>query len=210
MAATKFGFLVRHFSTSTVAAAKLINPPIHIFGVEGRYAHALYSAAMKEKKLESVEKELKSFAELMKKEPKLAEFVVNPSIQRTVKRVALTKILEGQKFSSIVVNTFAALADNGRMNKIGSVLNSFNKIMSAHRGEVMCSVTTAKPLDQGHLRELQTALEAFIQKGETLKLETKVDPSLIGGMVVTIGDKYVDMSMATKIKTYTNLIRQAV
>jgi F-type H+-transporting ATPase subunit O len=185
-------------------------PPIHIFGVEGRYAHALYSAAMKEKKLETVEKELKSFAELMKKEPKLAEFVANPSVQRTVKREALSKILQGQKFSNIVVNTFAALAENGRMNKVGGVLNSFNKIMSAHRGEVLCSVTTAKPLDQGHLKELRTALEAFLQKGETLQLETKVDPSLIGGMVVTIGDKYVDMSMATKIKTYTNLIRQAV
>jgi F-type H+-transporting ATPase subunit O len=178
--------------------------------MEGRYAHALYSAAVKEKKLEAVEKELKSFAELLKKEQKLAEFVANPSIQRTVKQETLSKILQGQKYSSLTVNTFAALADNGRLAKVGSILNAFNKIMSAHRGEVMCSVTTAKPLEQGHLKELRTALEAFLQKGEILQLEAKVDPSLIGGMVVTIGDKYIDMSMATKIKTYTNLIRQAV
>jgi F-type H+-transporting ATPase subunit O len=122
----------------------------------------------------------------------------------------LSKILQGQKYTSLTVNTFAALAENGRLNKVNGVLSSFSKIMSAHRGEVMCTVTSAKPLEQGHLKELKGALEAFLQKGETLQLETKVDPGLIGGMVVTIGDKYIDMSMATKIKTYTNLIRQAV
>jgi F-type H+-transporting ATPase subunit O len=211
MATRRFGTsLVRKFSTSTNFHSKLVTPPIHLFGIEGRYAHALYSAASKEKKLDIVEKDIKDLQTVLKKDVKLAEFMANPVIKRNVKRDALVAAFTKKSYSNITVNLFASLADNGRLNKMNGVFGAFNKLMSAHRGEVLCTVTTAKPLDQAYLTELRTALEAFLKKGEVLQLETKVDPALIGGMVVNIGDKYVDMSTATKIKTYTNLIKQAV
>lgn len=59
-------------------------------------------------------------------------------------------------------------------------------------------------------KELQTVLKAFAKKGENIILELKVDPSIIGGMIVSIGDKYVDMSVASKIKKYTQVIQAAV
>jgi len=146
----------------------------------------------------------------LKKDVKLAEFMANPVVKRNEKREILVAAFKKKNYSNITVNLFASLADNGRLNKLNSVFGAFSKLMSAHRGEVLCTVTTAKPLDQAYLTELKTALEAFLQKGEILQLETKVDPGLIGGMVVNIGDKYVDMSTATKVKMYTNLIKQAV
>jgi len=210
MASGKFGLCLRKFSTSTAVRSSLAKPPIHLFGIEGRYAHALFSAATKEKKLEVVEKDLKDIQALLKKEVKLAEIMANPTIKRNEKRDFLKSQFTKKNYSSITVNLFAAMADNGRLNKLGSILNAFEKMMSAHRGEVICEVTTAKPLDAAYMKELRTALEAFLKKGEVLQLTTKVDPSLIGGMVVNLGDKYVDMSTSTKIKTYTNLIREAV
>jgi len=211
MAAVRYGGnLVRRFSTSSAVQSKLVQPPIHVFGIEGRYAHALYSAASKEKKLDIVEKDMKDIQGLVKKDVKLAEFMANPTIKRNQKRDVITAALTKKNYSNITVNLFGALADNGRLNRLNSVLGAFDKIMSAHRGEVQCVVTTAKALDQAQLGELKTALQGFTKKGEILQLETKVDPTLIGGMVVTIGDKYVDMSMATKLKLYTNIIKQAV
>jgi len=65
-------------------------------------------------------------------------------------------------------------------------------------------------LDAAEQQELKKTLQAFSKKGETIKLELKVDQSLIGGMIVSIGDKYVDMSVATKIKKYTEIIQSAV
>lgn len=59
-------------------------------------------------------------------------------------------------------------------------------------------------------KDLQAALAAFTKKGEKILLTKKIDPSILGGMVVSIGDKYVDMSIATKIKLYTSVIKQAV
>nr|AOR07095.1 mitochondrial ATP synthase subunit OSCP-like precursor [Mesenchytraeus antaeus] len=202
--------LIRQFTTSVAGRAKLVPPPIHLFGIEGRYAHALYSAASKEKKLEIVEKEIKEIQSTLKTDVKLREFMTNPVVKRSDKRDTLQLTFKKKNYANVTVNLLAALAENGRLNKLNGVFNAFDKLMSAHRGEVICVVTTAKPLEQGHLKELRTALEAFLKKGEVLQLETKVDPSIIGGMVVNIGDRYVDMSTATKIKTYTNLIQEAV
>nr|AOR07094.1 mitochondrial ATP synthase subunit OSCP-like precursor [Mesenchytraeus solifugus] len=211
MASRRFGSsLIRQFSTTVAAQGKLISPPIHLFGIEGRYAHAIYSAASKEKKLDVVEKEIKEIKGILKTDVRLREFMANPVVKRSDKRDTLALTFKTKNYASVTVNLLAALAENGRLNMLNGVFNAFDKLMSAHRGEIICVVTTAKPLDQGHLKELTTALEAFLKKGEVLQLETKVDPSLIGGMIVNIGDRYVDMSTATKIKTYTNLIQEAV
>ncbi|KYO22796.1 ATP synthase subunit O, mitochondrial [Alligator mississippiensis] len=82
--------------------------------------------------------------------------------------------------------------------------------MSAYRGEVLCSVTTAQPLDEASLAELKTTLNSFLAKGEILKLETKTDASILGGMIVSIGERYVDMSTKTKIQKLTRIMKEAV
>ncbi|KAK3577392.1 hypothetical protein CHS0354_032240 [Potamilus streckersoni] len=203
------GQLVRQFSSSAVRH-KLVYPPIQVYGVEGRYATALFSAASKEKKLDAVEKELDSLRELMKKDVRFTEFLLNPSLKRKDKIDTLRDAMAKQKFSSLTTNLLATMAENGRLKKIGSVFTSFDKLMSAVRGEIICTVTTAKPLDAAGEKELRSTLQEFVKKEEKVNLEMRVDPSIIGGMIVSIGDKYVDMSMATKIKTYTNLIKEAV
>ncbi|RUS90852.1 hypothetical protein EGW08_001359 [Elysia chlorotica] len=210
MATNQFTQMVRHFSSSAVRAAKLVQPPIQVFGVEGRYATALYSAASKTSKLEAVEKELSALQADIQKDRRLLEFLSDPSQKRTQKRAAVQNMMKQRKCTDLTTNLFVTLADNGRIKKTPQVLSAFNKIMSAHRGEVICSVVTAKVLDEASMKELRAALQAFLKKGQSLQLQTEVDPSLIGGMKVTIGDRFVDMSMANKIKTYTNLIKQAV
>ncbi|MBN3277398.1 ATPO synthase, partial [Polyodon spathula] len=80
--------------------------------------------------------------------------------------------------------------------------------LTAHRGEVLCSITTTQPLDEASLAELKNALNGFLQKGETLQLETKSDPSVLCRMIVSIGNKYVDMSTKTKIQKLTKIMRE--
>ena len=82
--------------------------------------------------------------------------------------------------------------------------------MSAHKGEVNAKVTTAKQLDNAQLKELQTVLQAFVKTGNSLKLETKVDPTLIGGMVVELGDRYIDLSISTRLRTYSDIVKETL
>lgn len=210
MAAVRFSVVARHFSTSVRNQASLIQPPVAVFGIEGRYATALYSAAYKEKKLDAIETELKKLNELLKKDTKLTEFILNPLINKFIKRDQLVTIFKKQNFSNLTVNLISALTENARLSNLNGVLNTFSNIMSAYRGEVLCEVVTAKPLETAQLKDLEMALQGFLKKGEKLILNSKINPSLIGGMVISIGDKYIDMSMATKIKNYTNLIKQSI
>ncbi|KAM3866594.1 ATP synthase peripheral stalk subunit OSCP, mitochondrial [Diretmus argenteus] len=208
MAALVLGQQVRQFSTSVVRpAARLVKPPIQVYGVEGRYATALFSAASKQTKLDQVEQELGKVSGLIK-DPKLSSIVMNPHVKRSIKLKTFNDALTKAKVSQITVNLINVLADNGRLPITGDVITAFGKMMSAHRGEVICSVTTAQPLDQANLADLTVALKGFLQKGETIKLETKSDPSILGGMIVSIGDKYVDMSTKTKIQKLTKLIKE--
>jgi F-type H+-transporting ATPase subunit O len=75
---------------------------------------------------------------------------------------------------------------------------------------VIQCVSFLQPLDDALKTELEAALKSFLQQGQKLLLTVKVDPAIIGGLVVSIGDKYVDMSIASKIKKYTDIITAAV
>ncbi|KAK2527179.1 Atp5o [Columba guinea] len=243
---------VRQLSTSAARpVSKLVKPPIQVYGLEGRYATALYSAASKQKKLDQIEKELSRVATLLK-DPKLSSVVLNPHTKGTVKQKAVNDALAKEKMSPITVNLMNLLAENGRLRHTPDIVSAFGKIMSAYRGEVLCSVTTAQihwfpvghehrlsvwliafrvmwtpivnlpplfflssvgifqPLDDASLTELKSALNGFLAKGEILKLETKTDPSILGGMIVNIGEKYVDMSTRSKIQKLTKIMRETV
>ena len=67
-----------------------------------------------------------------------------------------------------------------------------------------------QPVDAAMKKEIDAALGAFVQKGQSIKVEMKVDPAILGGMLVSIGDKFVDMSIASKINKYTQVIKESI
>lgn len=73
-----------------------------------------------------------------------------------------------------------------------------------------CEVVTAKELDSAQKQKLESVLKSFVKPNEKVFITTKVDPSILGGMIVSIGDRYVDMSVASKIKKYTEIISATV
>ncbi|XP_029297410.1 ATP synthase peripheral stalk subunit OSCP, mitochondrial [Cottoperca gobio] len=206
MAALMLGQQARQFSTSVIRP-KLVKAPITVYGVEGRYATALFSAASKQNKLDAVEQELGKVSAMIK-DPSVSSIVMNPHVKRSIKQKTFQVGLTKAKVSTITVNLINVLSDNGRLPLTAAVIAAYGKMMSAHRGEVLCSVTTAQPMDEANLADLKVALKGFLQKGESIQLETKLDSSILGGLIVSIGDKYVDMSTKTKIQKMSKLIRE--
>jgi len=201
--------LKRSLSTSAISRA-VIRAPIQTHGVEGRYASALYSAASKDKKLEAVEGDLKTIQKYFKTDVKFREYVLDPSIKRQHKKRAMEETGKKMGLSAASQNFLVVVAENGRMKKLQGMIKSFEQIMSAHRGELYCNVTTAKPLDAAMTKDLNEALQSFAKTGQKLHVTTTVNPALLGGMIINIGDKYVDMSLASKIKKYTDVLKTAV
>lgn len=136
-----------------------MKPPVQVFGIEGRYACALYSAASKQKSLEAVEKDLTALQADMKKDLKLRDFIINPTIKRSLKASALKDAAATVKFNPATGFFLEQLAENGRLNRIDAIINAYKLIMSAHRGEVVCEVTTAKALDNSQRKELESQLK---------------------------------------------------
>nr|XP_020842128.1 ATP synthase subunit O, mitochondrial-like [Phascolarctos cinereus] len=175
---------VRHFTISVSRPfAKLVRPPVQVYGLEGRYATALYSAASKQNKLDVVEKELLRVTKLLK-DPKMIDSIMNPHIKRSIKIKTLSDIIAKEKFSPITTNLMKLLAENGHLNNTPGVISAFSTMMSVHRGKVQCSVTTASALDDATPSELKTVLNSFLRKGQVLKMEVKTDPSIMAGMLI--------------------------
>ncbi|MBV97188.1 ATP synthase subunit O, mitochondrial, partial [Eschrichtius robustus] len=166
-AVSRLSLQARCFSTSVVRPfAKLVRPPVQVYGIEGRYATALYSAASKQNKLEQVEKELLRVAQIVK-EPKMAASIMNPYVKRSIKMKSLNDITAKEKFSPLTSNLINLLAENGRLNNTAGVISAFSTMMSAHRGEVPCTVATASTLkvvpESTLARHRQLLLPRFLQ-----------------------------------------------
>uniref|UniRef100_F6R948 ATP synthase peripheral stalk subunit OSCP, mitochondrial n=1 Tax=Monodelphis domestica TaxID=13616 RepID=F6R948_MONDO len=201
---------IRCFTTSmTRPFAKLVRPPIQLYGLEGRYATALYSAASKQNNLDAVEKELIRVTKLLK-EPKTVASFMNLYIKHTIKMADLNDLIAKEKFSAITTNFMKLFAENGHLNNTPRIISAFSTIMSVHHGELPCSVTTASALDSSTLSELEAVLNNFLHKGQVLKMEANTYPSILEGMIVRIGEKYVDMSTRTKIQKLNRIMRESV
>ncbi|XP_065211001.1 ATP synthase subunit O, mitochondrial-like [Planococcus citri] len=200
---------MRKFSTSP-ASSQLVKAPLQLFGIEGRYVMALYSAAVKQKQLETVEKDFEKLSTTLKSDKAFQEFVLNPVIPKNLKATAIKDVSSKLSLSSSSTNFLTLLAENGRLKNFWTLANLFKQVMSAHRGDLIVEVTIAKPVDDSTKQELQGVLQKFAKKGEKLILNYKVDPAILGGMIVSIGDKYVDMSTASKFKKYTEILKSSV
>lgn len=143
-------------------ASALVKPPVQMFGLEGRYATALYSAASKMQQLDQVEKDLVAFQSALRADKKLRELVISPIVNKATMAKALRETASQARMAPATGNLLGLLADNGRLNVVDGVISSFQVIMAAHRGEVVCEVVTAKPLDAGQTKQLEGALKVSI------------------------------------------------
>ncbi|CAB3408820.1 unnamed protein product [Caenorhabditis bovis] len=202
----------RGFATSAALAksAQLVKTPIQVHGIEGRYAAALYSAGHKQNKLDQIAQDLSNVRSAYKDNKKFQEFVLDPTLKATKKKVAIEAISSKLGLSKETGNFLGLLAENGRLNKLESVASSFEAIMRAHRGELSVQVTSAEELSAANQKALSDALSKVAKSGQKLTVTYAVKPSIIGGLVVTIGDKYVDLSIASRVKKYKDAIATAI
>lgn len=187
---------------------KLVKPPISLFGIEGRYVNALYSAASKSNKLDAVEGDLKKLSSLYKTDSKFKEYMCSPLINPVQKNQVFESDLKKKLgLSDLSVHLLSAMSENGRLKLLPDVQQAFKQVMSAVRNEIQCTITTAKALPDAKRKEVEDSLKAFTSK--KLLISYKQDPSIVGGLIIDFnGEHYIDMSVRSKIRLYSDSIRQ--
>ncbi|KAF9430831.1 ATP synthase F0 subcomplex subunit OSCP atp5 [Entomortierella beljakovae] len=185
-----------------------VQVPTVLHGIEGRYATALYTAAAKKQALEAVETDLNQVKRVVEKDSKLREYLENPTINRIEKKGGVNQLLSAGKYNELTKNFFDTLAENGRLNDTIKIINSYGSLMSAHRGEVQVTITSAKELDVKEVNKIKGFLSksALVTSKQTLIVSNKVNPSILGGLVVELGDKTIDLSVSSKINKLNQLL----
>jgi F-type H+-transporting ATPase subunit delta len=168
-----------------------------VAGVAGRYATALFELARDENQLDQVAVSMDRFVGLLNDSPDLQRMVRSPAISADDKRRALGSILEATDIRGISANFLNLVARNNRLFVVRDMAKAFNSLVNAHRGLASAEVTSAHPLSDAHKAALSAALDASL--GQKVSLDCKVDPHILGGLIVKVGSRMIDSSLRTKL-----------
>lgn len=183
---------------SFAAAAESHAPPVDLYGLAARYANATYIAASKANSLEAVESELLGIKGAAESSAGFKSFLENPLISRTDKTAQVAELL-GDKTSPVTLNLLTTMAGNARLGDVGQVVDDYVTLMKAKRGEVEATIVSAEALTKTQADAVAQAMKSQFPEGAKVVLETKVDPSILGGLQIQIGDKFLDLSVGSKI-----------
>ncbi|MBI1403031.1 MAG: F0F1 ATP synthase subunit delta [Porphyrobacter sp.] len=171
----------------------------------GRYASALFDLASENGKVTAVESDLETLGRALDESAELAALTTNPQLSRDAQGKAMAAVAQQLKLSELTVNFLGVLAANRRLGKLPGIISAFKAIAAAQRGEVSATVTSAHPLTQTQLTALKNKLTA--REGRTVMLSAKVDPDLLGGLVVTIGSQRIDASIRTRLNSLAQAMK---
>lgn len=168
--------------------------------VAGRYASALFELARDANQLTETEAGLNAFQKMLDDSGDLRRLVKSPVFAADEQARALGAILDKAGIGGLARNFLLLIARNRRLFAAGDMIKAFRAILARHRGEVTAEVVSAHPLSEAHIAQLKSELQTTAGKG--VQLVTRVDPSILGGLIVKIGSRMVDSSLKTKL---TNL-----
>ena len=189
----------RQRALSSTAAAEH-RPVIQLHGLQARYANATYVAASKAGILDQVEKELAQLSAAASSSPTVQQFLENPLIPRDVKSKTVQAASADQKLSSITQNLLSVLAGNARLVELPKVAATFADLMKARRGEIDATIISAEELTGATKDAIAKAMKSQVPKDKTVVLTTRVDPTMVGGLSVQIGDQFLDLSVKSRIE----------
>jgi ATP synthase, F1 delta subunit len=163
----------------------------------GRYASALFNLARDERQIDAVSNSLARLAQALVDSRDFAELVSSPLVDRKQAGKAFAPVAKELAIDPITENFLGVLARNGRKNQLQSVIRAFRRLAAEHRGETTAEVVTAHPLKDDQLAALNQQLRA--RAGRDVAIETRIDPEILGGIVVKMGSQMIDASIRTKL-----------
>jgi F-type H+-transporting ATPase subunit delta len=161
------------------------------------YARALFEMAQAEGATSRVEEELFRLRELLKSNPDLLQFLKDPNVKHEGKRKALGDLFQG-RVHPLVLNWLLTLSDQDRGGRVLQVIEEFSAVASAARQLVTGEVVTAVPLDDATLKRIAAELSRIT--GKNVQLLQKVDPSILGGAIIKVGEQIIDGSLRHKLE----------
>jgi F-type H+-transporting ATPase subunit delta len=180
----------------------------HVTGMAGRYAHALFALSEETGTTDKTAADLAAFAELTAASADMQRFIKSPVFSAEEQAKALDAILARAGITGVAANFLKLVAAKRRLFAVLNMIRDFNLLNDARRGITRVDVTVAEPLKPEHVDALRLAL-AEISGASEVDVELKVDPSIIGGLIVKLGSRMVDSSLKTKLNSIRARMKEA-
>jgi F-type H+-transporting ATPase subunit delta len=177
-----------------------------VSGVAGRYASALFSLAQEQRQTGEVATALGTVAGMIAESPDLQRLVRSPVYSAAEQTKALGALLDRAGVSGIAANFVRLVAAKRRLFTLSDMIRDYNKLYDAARGVTRAEVTSAAPLADEQVAALKDQLRSTA--GKEVDLSLKVDPAIIGGLVVKLGSRMVDGSLRTKLNAIRTRMKE--
>ena len=176
--------------------------------IAGRYAKAFFKVADEEDRFKECCEELAIFSDTIKENKSLREFLINPVFSRHDKKSVMESLIKKSGIGRLSANFLKLLVDKRRIALIPDILDSYREMMDKKIGVLRVTVKTALPLS----KELSANLKEELEKKTKSKVEMSVseDPSLLGGVLVRIGNTYYDGSVKGQLNNIRNLLGKEI
>jgi len=178
-----------------------------VSGMAGRYATALFELAREANAIDAVKADLQRFDALVAESPDLTRLVRSPVFSADEQLQALTAVLDRAGIGGLAAQFLMAVTKNRRLFAARDMVRGFGELVAQHKGEATAEVTVAEALKDDHIAALRNALKAV--SGKEVDLNIKVDPAIIGGLVVKLGSRMVDSSLRTKLNSIKHAMKEA-
>ena len=175
-------------------------------GVAGRYASALFDLAEEANQVRQVEKDLIALQSLLNESADLMRMVRSPVFSSDEQGRAIAAVAEKAGLAPLVVNFLKVLARNRRLFALNEMIRTFLALAARQRGEINAEVASAHPLTDEQLNTLKDTLRA--SAGKDVRLITKVDATLLGGLIVKMGSRMIDSSLRTKLTSLKTAMKE--
>jgi F-type H+-transporting ATPase subunit delta len=178
-----------------------------VSGMAGRYATALFELALDERAVDAVRTDLETFEALIAANPDLLRLIRSPVFTGEEQTRALAAVLERAGIGGLAAKFLQLVASNRRLFAVRDMVKAFRALVARHKGEVSAEVTVAEQLHDKHRDALKAALKSVT--GKEVDLAVRIDPAIIGGLIVRLGSRMVDSSLRSKLNSIKQAMKEA-
>jgi F-type H+-transporting ATPase subunit delta len=177
----------------------------HNSTIAGRYATAIFDLAMETNSVDAVAADLATLKSMMKASPDLTRLVKAPVFSRDDQKKGMAAVLGKMGANQLTARFIDLLAAKRRLFGLADIIHAFEALVARQKGVMRAEVTSARALKDSELAEIKRVLKAKLDREP--ELETHVDPTLLGGLIVKIGSRMIDSSLRTKLGALRSAMR---
>ena len=167
---------------------------------------ALYEISKESNQTEEFAISLKKFITIYNSNKDLKNFIKNPTHSFKSQEEVFERLLDLMAFNKILKNFFTILIIKKRLFFLDNIIDEFLKLVSLKKGEISANLISSKKIDEKTILDIEMEISKNIKS--SIKLKPRVDPSLIGGIVIQIGSLMIDTSIKNKLVKYKKIMME--